>query len=111
VNFKQQKQIERLFPAADHWEWLEGTKYRIKQLKKSAWYGLQLFEFEDRITAKLVLVFKRNCLDLIQIDIPFLSIKDVIDHFENEKNRVLKLADSSTKVLKIQCTEIVNIKA
>ena len=111
MNFKQQKQIEKLFPAGDHWEWLEGTRYRVKQLKKSAWYGLQILESGDQFKAKPVFVFKEDSVDLIQTDIPFLSPKDAIDHFEKAKNKVIELANTSPRCLKIQCSEIVNIRA
>jgi hypothetical protein len=111
MNFRQQKQIEKLFPSTDHWEWLEGTRYRIKQLKNSAWYGLQIFASGDQFKAKPVFVFKGNRVELIQTNIPFLSTKDAIDHFEKAKNKVIELADTSTRCLKIRCSEIVNIRA
>jgi hypothetical protein len=109
MNYRHKK--EMLLPTENQQEWLEGVRYRVKQLKKAAWDRLQAFESNDQIKAMPVFVFKGNSVDLIQTDIPFLSIKDPIDHFVNAKNKVIKLAHTSARVLKIKCSEILNIRA
>jgi hypothetical protein len=68
MNFKQNK--EQLLPTEDQQEWLEGVRYRVKQLKKAAWDRLQALESEDKIKARPVFIFKGNRVDLIQTDIP-----------------------------------------
>jgi hypothetical protein len=62
MNFK--RKIEMLLPTEDQQEWLEGVRYRVKQLKKAAWDRLQALEFEDQIKAKPIFVFKGNSVDL-----------------------------------------------
>ena len=92
MNF--QDKIESLLPSQNQWEWREGARYRIKQIKDQVWYGLQLLEEGDQIKAKPIIVEVGTRAKLIKHDIPFLELEEAINQLENTRKNALTFSNS-----------------
>ena len=89
-----QKKVENLLPDKEKWEWHEGARYRIKQVKNSVWYGLQVQQKGDQIEAKPIIAEKGNRVNIIQSNLPFSTLDVAFDQLENTKQNALLKAES-----------------
>ncbi len=88
-----QKKVEDLLPDADHWEWHDGARYRIKRIKDSVWYGFQLLQEGELIKAKPIIVHKGNRVKVVKSDIPFLELDEAFNQLENTRNNAFALSN------------------
>ncbi|MBW2647889.1 MAG: hypothetical protein JRE23_17300 [Deltaproteobacteria bacterium] len=89
-----QKTVEKYLTDEDQWEWHEGARYRIKQVKDSVWYGLQILQEGDQIKAKPIIAYVGTRVKLTKVDIPFLELDEAFNQLENTRKNALTLSNS-----------------